>query len=269
MPDRLSLPRARLRGVELVGRPRLAARLSVRDASRCHDLATTRRHCRREGSGNGADHQITGRRAWPHFRSGLGIQAVLTALAALMLLAAPGVPSPPLYVSLAGFAMAGILLASANLSAYLKVFVSVYGIGYLAARRRQDARPRWACCRRRWPRCCRRPSRPPAPWCSAASSSAISHLEPIRAITTDRRPLLRQPRQADQGDRPVPLVRQHRGQGRPRPRRAVDLRQLRRRGAAPCGSTSVTATSSTPCRNTTPTRSGTSSLWVFVPLATV
>jgi putative ATP-binding cassette transporter len=64
-------------------------------------------------------------------RSGLGLQAVLTALAALALLAVPGVPSPPLYVSLAGFAMAGILLASANLSAYLKVFVSVYGIGYL------------------------------------------------------------------------------------------------------------------------------------------
>ncbi|AWN39013.1 ABC transporter ATP-binding protein/permease [Methylobacterium radiodurans] len=65
------------------------------------------------------------------FRSGLGMQAVLTALAALVLLAMPGIPSPPLYVSLAGFAMAGILLASANLSAYLKIFVSVYGIGYL------------------------------------------------------------------------------------------------------------------------------------------
>ncbi|TXM85517.1 ABC transporter ATP-binding protein/permease, partial [Methylobacterium sp. WL122] len=64
-------------------------------------------------------------------RSGLGLQAVLTALAALVLLAAPGVPSPPLYVSLAGFAMAGILLASTNLSAYLKVFVAVYGMGYL------------------------------------------------------------------------------------------------------------------------------------------
>ena len=64
-------------------------------------------------------------------RSGLGIQAVLTAIFALVLLAAPGVPSPPLYVSLAGFAMAGILLASGNLSAYLRVFVSVYGIGYL------------------------------------------------------------------------------------------------------------------------------------------
>jgi vitamin B12/bleomycin/antimicrobial peptide transport system ATP-binding/permease protein len=59
------------------------------------------------------------------------MQAVLTALAALVLLAMPGIPSPPLYVSLAGFAMAGILLASANLSAYLKIFVSVYGIGYL------------------------------------------------------------------------------------------------------------------------------------------
>ncbi|AWN44623.1 ABC transporter ATP-binding protein/permease [Methylobacterium durans] len=64
-------------------------------------------------------------------RSGLGIQAVLTAIFALVLLAAPGVPSPPLYVSLAGFAMAGILLASGLLSAYLKVFVSVYGVGYL------------------------------------------------------------------------------------------------------------------------------------------
>ena len=64
-------------------------------------------------------------------KSGLGVQAVLTALIALGLLAAPGMPSPPLYVSLAGFVMAGILLASRDLSAYLKVFVSVYGIGYL------------------------------------------------------------------------------------------------------------------------------------------
>jgi putative ATP-binding cassette transporter len=64
-------------------------------------------------------------------RTGLGIQAVVTALCALVLLAFPGVPSPPLYVSLAGFAMAGILLASVNISAYLKVFVSVYGVGYL------------------------------------------------------------------------------------------------------------------------------------------
>ncbi|MEH3120076.1 MAG: ABC transporter ATP-binding protein/permease [Methylorubrum populi] len=68
-------------------------------------------------------------------KSGLGIQAVLTALVALVLLAMPailpGLPSPPLYVSLAGFAMAGILVASNTLSAYLKIFVSVYGIGYL------------------------------------------------------------------------------------------------------------------------------------------
>lgn len=68
-------------------------------------------------------------------KSGLGIQAVLTALAALLLLAipviVPGIPGPPLYVSLAGFAMAGILIASNTLSAYLKIFISVYGIGYL------------------------------------------------------------------------------------------------------------------------------------------
>ncbi|GJD59171.1 ABC transporter ATP-binding protein/permease [Methylobacterium dankookense] len=64
-------------------------------------------------------------------RTGLGFQAALTALVALVLLAVPGIPSPPLYVSLAGFVMAGILVASGNLSAYLKVFVSVYGIGYL------------------------------------------------------------------------------------------------------------------------------------------
>jgi len=64
-------------------------------------------------------------------KSRLGIQAVLTALVALLLLAMPGIPSPPLYVSLAGFAMAGILIASNSLSAYLKIFVSVYGIGYL------------------------------------------------------------------------------------------------------------------------------------------
>ena len=64
-------------------------------------------------------------------RSGLGIQAVLTALVALVLLAVPGIPSPPLYVSLAGFAMAGILLAAGNISAYLKIFISVYGVGFL------------------------------------------------------------------------------------------------------------------------------------------
>ena len=64
-------------------------------------------------------------------RTGLGFQAALTAFVALLLLAMPGIPSTPLYVSLAGFAMAGILVASANLSAYLKIFVSVYGIGFL------------------------------------------------------------------------------------------------------------------------------------------
>lgn len=64
-------------------------------------------------------------------RSGLGLQAVLTGVFALLMIVAPGFPAPPLYVSLAGFAMAGILLASGNLSAYLKVFVSVYGLGYL------------------------------------------------------------------------------------------------------------------------------------------
>ena len=62
------------------------------------------------------------------FKSRLGIQAVLTALFALLLLAIPvilpGIPSPPLYVSLAGFAMAGILIASHNLSAYLKILRS-------------------------------------------------------------------------------------------------------------------------------------------------
>ena len=67
-------------------------------------------------------------------KSGLGVQAVITALVAavlLALLAVPEIPSPPLYVSLAGLFMAGILLASKDLSAYLRVFVSVYGIGYL------------------------------------------------------------------------------------------------------------------------------------------
>ena len=64
-------------------------------------------------------------------KGGLGLQALITGAVALLLMIVPGIPSPPLYVSLAGFAMAGILLASGNLSAYLKVFVSVYGIGYL------------------------------------------------------------------------------------------------------------------------------------------
>ena len=64
-------------------------------------------------------------------KSGLGVQAVITALVALALLVAPGLPAPPLYVSLAGFVLAGILVASNRISAYLRVFVSVYGIGYL------------------------------------------------------------------------------------------------------------------------------------------
>ncbi len=65
------------------------------------------------------------------FKTGLGFQAAVIALFALVLLLAPGMPAPPFYVSLAGLAMAGILLASQKLSAFLKVFVSVYGIGYL------------------------------------------------------------------------------------------------------------------------------------------
>jgi putative ATP-binding cassette transporter len=63
-------------------------------------------------------------------RTGLGLQAAVTALFALALLVSPGV-SAPLYVSLSGLAMAGILFASGRLSSYLKVFVSVYGVGYL------------------------------------------------------------------------------------------------------------------------------------------
>lgn len=64
-------------------------------------------------------------------RTGLGLQAAVTAIFALALLLLPGGSAPPLYVGLSGLAMVGILLASANLSAYLKIFVSVYGIGYL------------------------------------------------------------------------------------------------------------------------------------------
>ncbi|MCK2056165.1 ABC transporter ATP-binding protein/permease [Methylobacterium sp. 37f] len=66
----------------------------------------------------------------PALRTGLGLQAGITALFALALLILPGV-STPLYVSLSGFAMAAILIASGKLSDYLKVFVSVYGIGYV------------------------------------------------------------------------------------------------------------------------------------------
>lgn len=62
-------------------------------------------------------------------KSGLGIQAVLTAIVSLALLVGPS--SPPLYVTLAGFVMVGILLASKDLSAFLRVFVSVYGLGFL------------------------------------------------------------------------------------------------------------------------------------------
>ncbi|GJD96671.1 ABC transporter ATP-binding protein/permease [Methylobacterium iners] len=64
-------------------------------------------------------------------RTGLGLQAAVTAVFALLLLLAPGEAAPPLYVSLSGFAMAGILLASGRLSAFLTVFVTVYGLGYL------------------------------------------------------------------------------------------------------------------------------------------
>ena len=64
-------------------------------------------------------------------RTGLGLQAAVTALFALVLLAFPGDAAPPLYVSLSGLAMAGILLASGKISAYLKIFISVYGVGYL------------------------------------------------------------------------------------------------------------------------------------------
>ncbi|MCC0809340.1 ABC transporter ATP-binding protein/permease [Methylobacterium sp. W2] len=64
-------------------------------------------------------------------RTGLGLQAAITALFALVLLILPGELSPPLYVSLAGFAMAAILIASRDISAYLKVFISVYAAGYV------------------------------------------------------------------------------------------------------------------------------------------
>lgn len=115
-------------------------------------------------------------------RTGLGLQAAVTALFALALLIVPGEAGPPLYVSLAGFAMAGILLASGKLSAYLKVFVSVYGIGYLfLAGAKQLAASGLL---------------PPTlaallPPSFAATGAvvfagivlAISHLEPIRAIT--------------------------------------------------------------------------------------
>lgn len=63
--------------------------------------------------------------------TGLGLQAVVTALFAVILLALPGEVAPPLYVSLAGFAMAGILIASRQISSYLKVFISVYAVGYI------------------------------------------------------------------------------------------------------------------------------------------
>lgn len=115
-------------------------------------------------------------------RTGLGLQAVVTALFALVLLIAPGDPAPPLYVSLSGLAMAGILLASGKLSSYLKVFVSVYGIGYLFLAGAKQAASMGLL--------------PPTlaallPPSFAATGAvvfagivlAVSHLEPIRAIT--------------------------------------------------------------------------------------
>ncbi|MBO1022605.1 ABC transporter ATP-binding protein/permease [Methylobacterium sp. SD274] len=114
-------------------------------------------------------------------RTGLGLQAAITALFALVLLILPGT-STPLYVSLSGFAMVVILFASAKLSDYLKVFVSVYGIGYLfLAGAKQLAASGFL------------PETlaallPPAFAATGAVVFAgivfgISHLEPIRAIT--------------------------------------------------------------------------------------
>lgn len=114
-------------------------------------------------------------------RTGLGLQAAVTALFALALLILPGV-SAPLYVSLSGFALVAILLASAKLSDYLKVFVSVYGIGYLflaGAKQLAEAGmlPETLAA-----------LLPPAFAATGAVVFAgivfgISHLEPIRAIT--------------------------------------------------------------------------------------
>ena len=55
-------------------------------------------------------------------RTGLGLQGALTAVFALVLLLTPGALSPPLYVTLSGLAMAGILFASRQLSSFLKIF---------------------------------------------------------------------------------------------------------------------------------------------------
>ncbi|KQP55146.1 ABC transporter ATP-binding protein/permease [Methylobacterium sp. Leaf108] len=68
-------------------------------------------------------------------RTGLGLQAAVTAVFVLVLLLTPvlvpGAPAAPLYVTLSGLAMAGILYASVRLSAFLKIFVAMYGIGYV------------------------------------------------------------------------------------------------------------------------------------------
>ncbi|MGU3468795.1 ABC transporter ATP-binding protein/permease [Methylobacterium sp. C33D] len=63
--------------------------------------------------------------------SRVSIQGLVTAVVALTLLVHPGLPETPLYVSLSGIAMAGILLASNKVSAYLRIFISVYGLGYV------------------------------------------------------------------------------------------------------------------------------------------
>ncbi len=192
--------------------------------SRHHPGPRPRGCARAPGADGSGDRRVAA------LRTGLGIQAVLTAVAALILLAVPGIPSPPLYVSLAGFAMAGILVA---VQRHLGLPEGLR----LGLRRRLPAARRIEDDRRDGPAAARGRGAAAAGLrghrCGGLRRHRARHLA-SRADPGDhqhRRPVLRQSRQADQGDRSVPLVRQHRGADRPQPRRAVDLRELRRRCA--------------------------------------
>ena len=66
-------------------------------------------------------------------RSGMQVLAMATAAFALVALVAGqvGGAALPLYVPLSGFALAGIVWASRSISAFIRVFVAMYALGYL------------------------------------------------------------------------------------------------------------------------------------------
>ena len=157
-------------------------------------------------------------------RTGLGLQAAITALFAIVLLILPGT-STPLYVSLSGFAMVVILFASAKLSDYLKVFVSVYGIGYLfRAGAKQLAASGFLpeTLAALLPPCLRGHGR------GGLRRHRVRNF-PSRTHPRDhsyRGSVLRRTRGAEPGNPTVPFLRQYRRPGRTAPRCAFNLHHL-------------------------------------------